>query len=176
MKPMSSMRILAAVGFVAILTAPGAGAQSPDAAALDGARNEAMVVWYTSSEIELCEKLAAVFQGRYPGIKVQVERSGAERIFQRISQENSSRVYNADLVETSDEAQFLAFKRDGMLVAAMPAEVAKFWPKEARDPDGQYAATRISIQVMAYNKRLVQSDHAPKSYLHLLDPNRLGRL
>jgi iron(III) transport system substrate-binding protein len=33
------------------------------------------------------EKVAGTFEAKYPGIKVQVERAGAERLFQRINQE-----------------------------------------------------------------------------------------
>jgi iron(III) transport system substrate-binding protein len=101
---------------------------------------EGKVVWYSATDVQVAEKLARAFEAKYPGIKVQVERSGAERVFQRINQEYGSKIYTADVIETSDAVHFIAFKRNGWLQPAVPGDVAKFWPKEARDADGQYAA------------------------------------
>ena len=40
-------------------------------------------------DIPLAEELGKAFEARYPGIKVLVKRSGAERIFQRIAEERN---------------------------------------------------------------------------------------
>src|SRR3982750_174753 len=91
------------------------------------AQKEGKVVWYSATDVQVAEKLARAFEARYPGIKVQVERSGAERIFQRINQEYGSRIYTADVVETSDAVHFLHFKKEGWLLPAVPTDVAKAW-------------------------------------------------
>ena len=62
---------------------------------VEAAKKEAKVVWYTSTDVQVSEKAASAFEAKYPGIKVQVERSGSERVFQRISQEYGSKIYNA---------------------------------------------------------------------------------
>ena len=54
-------------------------------------------------------------RGEIPGIAVRVERTGAERVFQRIGQEYASRIYAVDVVNSSDAAHFIVWKRDGML-------------------------------------------------------------
>ncbi len=143
---------------------------------IEAAKKEGKVVWYSASDLQLAEKAANAFQTKYPGIKVQVERSGSERILQRITQEYGSKIYNADVIETSDAVHFLLFKRQGWLQPAVPADVAKHWPKEARDPDGQYAAFKSHLSVIGYNARLVPKEESPKSHKDLLDLKWRGKI
>ncbi len=103
---------------------------------VEAAKKEGTVVWYTSTDIAVSEKLAALFEAKYPGMKVQVERAGAERVFQRINQEYTSGIHNADVIETSDAINFVLFKRKGWLLPAVPVDIAKHWPAEAKDADG----------------------------------------
>src|SRR5260221_58218 len=79
------------------------------------AAKEGKVVFYTSVEIKVGEAMAKAFQAKYPGIMVQTERSGSERIFQRLSQETAARIYTADVVNSSDAAHFIMWKREGWL-------------------------------------------------------------
>jgi iron(III) transport system substrate-binding protein len=143
---------------------------------VEAAKKEGKVVWYSASDVQLAEGLAKAFQAKYPDIKVQVERSGSERVFQRITQEYGRRIHTADVVETSDAVHFLVFKRQGWLLPAVPADVAKHWPKEARDADGQYAAYKAHLSVIGYNSKLVKAEDAPKSHKDLLDPKWRGRI
>ncbi|HEY9460099.1 MAG TPA: extracellular solute-binding protein [Paralcaligenes sp.] len=142
---------------------------------VQAAQKEAKVVFYTSIDLKVAEKLAQGFQAKYPGIKVQVERSGAERNFQRINQEYGSKIYTADVVESSDAVHFVYFKNKGWLEPAVPSDVAQ-WPKDEKDPDGQYAAVRATLSVPAYNTTLVKKEDAPKSYKDLLDPKWKGKI
>jgi iron(III) transport system substrate-binding protein len=143
---------------------------------VEAAKKEGKVVWYTATDVQVSERAGKAFEAKYPGIKVQVERSGSERVFQRISQEYGSKIHNADVIETSDAVHFLLFKKQGWLQPAVPADVAKHWPKEVRDPDGQYAAYRSHLSVIAYNTKLVKAEDAPKSHKDLLDPKWRGRI
>src|ERR671911_3167911 len=118
---------------------------------IDAAKKEGAVVWYTATDVQVSERAGKAFEEKYPGIKVQVERSGSERVFQRISQEYGSKIHNADVIETSDAVHFILFKRSGWLAQAAPAEVAKDWPTDAKDPDGYYAAYRAHLSVIGYN-------------------------
>ena len=140
------------------------------------AQKEGKIVWYSATDVQVAEKLARAFEAKYPGVKVQVERSGAERLFQRINQEYGSKIYNVDVIETSDAVHFVHFKKQGWLQPAVPSEVAKFWPKEYKDADGTYAAYRAHLSVIAYNTKLVPKEQAPKSHADLLDPKWQGKL
>src|SRR4051812_3535756 len=88
--------------------APPASAVTP--ALIEAAKKEGKVVWYTSIDLAAAERIAKTFEAKYPGIAVRLERSGAERVFQRIGQEYSSRVYAVDVVNTSDAAHMIAWK------------------------------------------------------------------
>ena len=143
---------------------------------IDAAKKEGTVVFYTATDVTVAEKLAATFEQEYPGVKVQVERAGSERVFQRIGQEYSTGIYNADVIETSDAVHFIMFKKEGWLTAAVPQVVATSWPAEERDADGFYAAYRAHLSVIAYRKDQVKPEDAPKSFADLLDPKWKGKL
>src|SRR5262245_37229874 len=127
------------------------------------AKKEGKVVYYTSIDLPVAEKIAKAFEAKYPGIAVRTERSGAERVFQRIGQEYTSKVYPVDVANSSDAAHFIAWKRDGWLAPYVPEDVAKFYPAEHRDADGMYATFRIYLSVVGYNTNLVKPEDAPKS-------------
>jgi iron(III) transport system substrate-binding protein len=178
MKHPSSLAGLIRTGFAALaalaLVAP-VSAQAPppyDATPelIAAAVKEGKVVFYASTDVLVSEKVASAFQAKYPGIKVQVERASAERIFQRINQEYSRKIYLADVIETSDAVHFTYFKRMNWLQSAVPSEVAKFWPAAEKDVDGQYAVYRAHLSVLAYNTKLVKKEDAPKSHADFLNP------
>jgi iron(III) transport system substrate-binding protein len=143
---------------------------------IEAAKKEGKVVYYTSVDLPLAEKLAKSFEAKYPGIEVRVERSGAERVFQRIGQEYTSNVHAVDVVNSSDAAHFIVWKRDGLLAPYVPEDVAKFYPAEHRDADGMFASWRAWLSVIAYNTELVKAADAPKSFADLLDPKWKGKI
>jgi iron(III) transport system substrate-binding protein len=143
---------------------------------IEAAKKEGQVVYYTSVDLPVAEKLAKAFEAKYPGISVRVERTGAERVFQRIGQEYSSNIHAVDVVNSSDAAHFIVWKRDGLLVPYVPEDVAKFYPQEHKDPDGLFASWRIFLSIIAYNTNLVKAEDAPKSFADLLDPKWKGKI
>jgi iron(III) transport system substrate-binding protein len=143
---------------------------------IEAAKKEGQVSYYTSTDLPVAEKLAKAFEVKYPGIAVRVERTGAERVFQRIGQEYSSNIHAVDVVNSSDAAHFIVWKRDGILAPYVPEDVAKFYPPEHRDVDGQFASWRVWLSIIAYNTNLVKADEAPKSFADLLDPKWKGKI
>jgi iron(III) transport system substrate-binding protein len=107
---------------------------------------------------------------------VRVERTGAERVFQRIAQEYASRIYSVDVVNSSDAAHFIAWKRDGLLAACMPEDVARHYPAAHRDADGMFASFRVTLSAMGFNTNLVRAEEAPRSFADLLDPKWMGKI
>ena len=101
-------------------------------ALIEAAKKEGQVIYYTSIDLPVAEKLAKAFEAKYPGIAVRVERTGAERVFQRIGQEYSSNIHAVDVVNSSDAAHFIVWKRDGILAPYVPEDVAKFYPRRAQ--------------------------------------------
>ena len=154
--------------------APPASAITPELIA--AAKKEGKVVYYSSIDLPVAERLAKAFEAKFPGISVRVERTGAERLFQRIGQEYSSRIYAVDVTNTSDAAHVIAWKRDGWLAPHVPEDVAKHFPAEHKDADGMFASFRITLSPIAYNTSLVKKEEAPKSFADLLDPKWAGKI
>lgn len=160
-------------GALAARADPATTAVTPELVA--AAIKEGKVVFYTSIEVQLAETLGKAFEAKYPGITVQVERSGGERIFQRVAQEQASNVHVVDVVESSDAGNAYAWKREGVLSQFVPADVAR-WPAGQRDPDGYFATDRATMSVIAYNTKYVKPADAPKSFADLLDPKWKGKI
>src|SRR5919198_1220357 len=145
-------------------------------ALIEAAKKEGKLFYYTSIDLPLAEKIAKSFEAAYPGIAVRVERTGAERVFQRIGQEYASRIYGVDVVNSSDAAHFIVWKRDGLLAPFVPADVAMHYPAEHKDADGTFASFRVGLSPIAYNTNLVKREDAPKSFADLLDPKWAGKI
>ena len=163
-----------------VFAAP-ARAQAPAAEAItpqliEAAKKEGKVVWYTSIDLAVAEKIAGAFKEKFGGIEVRTERTGAERVFQRIGQEYASNVHAVDVANSSDASHLLAWKKQGILLPYVPEDVAKYYKPEHRDPDGCYAGFRATLCPMAYNTKLVKAEEAPKSYKDLLDPKWKGKM
>jgi iron(III) transport system substrate-binding protein len=156
-------------------------AQAPEATAvtpalIDAAKKEGKVVWYAAMDLPVSERVARGFEAKYPGIPVRIERTGAERQFQRLAQEYAARIYAPDIINASDAAHFVTWKRNGWLAPFVPEDVARHFPAEHRDPDGQFATSRFYTVALAYNTNLVKPEDAPKSFMDLLHPRWMNRL
>ncbi|HZC94539.1 MAG TPA: substrate-binding domain-containing protein [Bradyrhizobium sp.] len=143
---------------------------------IEAAKKEGKVVWYTSIDLSVSEKISASFKEKFGGIDVRVERTGAERVFQRIGQEYDSNVHAVDIANSSDAAHLLAWKKQGILLPYVPEDVAKYYKPEHRDPDGTYAGFRATLSPIAYNTKLVKAEDAPSSFKDLLDPKWKGKI
>ena len=143
---------------------------------IEAAKKEGKVIYYTSVDLPIAERVAKAFEARFPGIAVRVERTGAERVFQRIGQEYASRIYAVDVVNSSDAAHFIVWKREGILAPYLPEDVAKFYPAEEKDADGMHAGFRIGLSVIGCNTDLVKPEDRPKSFADLLDPKWKGKI
>jgi iron(III) transport system substrate-binding protein len=161
-----STRVLAA--------APPSSAVTPDLIA--AAKKEGKLVWYTSIDIKVSEAIAKAFETKYPGVSVKVERTGAERLLQRIGQEYASNIHAVDLVNSSDGSHLVYWKNQDWLAPYVPEDVAKYYPADHKDVDGTYASFRVTFSIIAYNTNLVKAEEAPKSFADLLDPKWKGKI
>jgi iron(III) transport system substrate-binding protein len=143
---------------------------------IDAAKKEGKVAYYTSIDLPIAERLAKSFEAKFPGIAVRVERTGAERVFQRIGQEYSSNIHAVDVVNSSDASHFIVWKRDNLLEAFVPEDIAKHYAPEYQDPDGMAFPFRAGLCVIGYNTKMVKAEDAPKSFADLLDPKWMGKM
>ncbi|MGH6689919.1 MAG: iron ABC transporter substrate-binding protein, partial [Gammaproteobacteria bacterium] len=125
-------RVISAVAVAGLLMSGAAHAQDPR---LEAAKKEGKVVWYTSLVLPSAEKVAKLFEAAYPGIKVEVNRNGSQRILQILMQELKANIKNADVVHTSDAGHFVLLKEKKLLMQYTPAGVDRF-PAGFKDKDG----------------------------------------
>src|SRR4051812_16124706 len=168
------------LAFAPVFAAP-ARAETPPAVAItpaliEAARHEAKVILYSSMDLPVGEKLGKAFEAQYPGMAVQIERSGSERLFQRVAQEFSSNIHAADLINSSDASHFIPWKKSGWLAPFVSEDMVRYFPPEYRDPDGMFATTRIWLSSIAYNTNLVKPENPPKSFADLLETKGAGKM
>src|SRR5947208_9105546 len=119
MKPKLSRRDLlkgsAVLGLTAISASVKAAAPEPTAitpALVEAAKKEGKVVFYSSMDLPVGEKLGKAFEAAYPGITMQIERSGSERLFQRVDQAFASNIRAADVINTSHDSHTNPWKKN----------------------------------------------------------------
>jgi iron(III) transport system substrate-binding protein len=168
-----------ALGLAAFATrvasaAPAAEAITP--ALIEAAKKEGKINFYTAMDLQFAERLGKAFEAKYPGISARVERSGAERVFQRIGQEYASNIHAVDVVNTADQSHCIVWKKNDWLQPYLPQEVAEHFDKIYYDPDGHSITTRILVSPIAYNTSLVKKEDVPKGFKDLLDPKWKGKM
>ena len=167
-------KTLPAMLLACVIAAP-ATAQETTPAMLSAAAKEGKVVWYTAVDVKVAEGVAKVFRATYPTIAIEVERSGSERVFQRVNQEYQANIMNVDVVNSSDASHFIFWKQQKWLAPHTPPDVQRF-PAQFKDPEGYFATWRATFSVMGYNTNLVPAASAPTGYADLLDPTWKGKL
>ena len=130
-RPISRRAVLkgSAAAAAATVFASPARAQLPPPAPLNdaliaAAKKEGKVSFYTAMDLDFAQRLGKAFEAKY-GIATKVERSGAERVFQRIGQEHGAKIFAVDVANTADAAHCIIWKRNGWLAPYLPEEVAQ---------------------------------------------------
>ena len=142
---------------------------------LEAARKEGKVVWYTSLVLPSAERVAKLFETAYPDVKVEVHRTGSQRILQRVMQELQANIKNVDVVHTSDAGHYVLLKEKKLLAKYTPAGVDAF-PAGFKDKDGYYYGLRATVNAITYNTKVVSAAEAPKTWKDLLDPKWKGKM
>jgi len=167
-------RLSALVGLLASIGIVAAPVAAQDTR-VEAAKKEGKVVWYTSLALPTAEKVGKLFEAAYPGIKVEVQRTGSQRILQRVMQELQANLKLVDVIHTSDAGHFVLLKEKKLLMKYTPPGVDAF-PPGFKDKDGYYFTLRATVNVIAYNTKLVPAAEAPKGWKDLLDPKWRGKM
>jgi iron(III) transport system substrate-binding protein len=153
----------------------GGGAAQTPSKHLDAAKKEGKVVWYTSLVLPSAERVAKLFEAAYPDIKVEVHRTGSQRILQRVMQELQANIKNVDVIHTSDAGHYVLLKEKKLLAKYTPAGVEGF-PAGFKDKDGYYYGLRATVNAIFYNTKAMSAAEAPKTWKDLLDPKWKGKM
>lgn len=144
----------------------------------EGAKAEGKITWYTSLAGASYKQLAAAFEAKYPGVKVESYRATRQEMSARVMAEAQSKRYIADTFETTIPLLKL-LKESGMLMPYYFPTQAKY-PEHVKEkaPKGLFywAIDRESHIGLAYNKNLIPAQAAPKSYQDLLRPELKSKI
>jgi len=137
------------------------------------ARAEPEVNLYSSMADKDLRTLVTEFEKR-SGIKVNVWRSGKNRVLQRVISEARAGRYEVDVVH-NPSPEMEALHREKLL-KPIDSPLHKQLIPQAVAPHREWAGPRVYIFVQAYNTKAVPKGDVPKSYADLLQPKWKGRI
>lgn len=165
---------LLAAGLMALSANGPARAADEYAGLVERARHEGQVTWYTTYIVQqLVRPMVAVFERKYPGIRVSFARSDSTDVVLKLVNETRARRVVADVFDLSSGIAVL--KRAG-ISRAFSVPSARHLPPEYRDPEGHWVSPNYRVLAPAYNTRLVPEARAPRTFEDLLDPAWRGRM
>jgi iron(III) transport system substrate-binding protein len=139
---------------------------------VEAAKREGKVVWYTTLAVVQNKQIAATFEGKYPGVKVETYRTGSSALVQRVLNEAQARRHIADAIETTLPGM-LTF-RDNQLLLPYTSPYLAAYPEESKEKAlanlVHWTIDRESYIGFAYNKNLLGAADVPKNFDGLLKP------
>lgn len=172
----SSLRLL---GVVAALFPTLAFAQSyptDEAKLYEAAKKEGTLVWYESGPIEPMKAVAAEFEKKYPGIKVEVLRIVGVQQYQRFMQEVQAKRHFVDVLHISDKPSMDTLITDGH-VAEWKVPMHERFAPVFRIKNHAYA-NYTTDNAIIYNVNKVTPEEVKileSSWKGVLDPRFKGR-
>lgn len=152
--------LLLALSASALGQTPPAGYPADYSQTIETAKKEGELLIYTDMAEYNWRRVIDGFLKVYPSLKVQTLDMGSE-LFERYYAEKASNARTADLIVTSSVDNWLSVV-DRKEVAAYASPEASKVPEWSRPFPGLYTISTDPI-VIAYNKRIVPPEKAPKS-------------
>lgn len=143
------------------------------AAVCGSAWSQPVVNLYSSMAEKDLRQLVAEFERRH-GVKVNLWRSGKNRILQRVLSEARAGRHEVDVIH-NPSPEMEALHREKVLKAVDSPLHAGLIP-QAVAPHREWAGPRVYVFVQAYNTRVVSKADVPKTYADLLQPRWKGRI
>jgi iron(III) transport system substrate-binding protein len=136
------------------------------------ARKEGTVVWYTGLIVnQISRPMAAAFEARFPGIRVQYSRASNTETTLKLLNEARARRVQADVFDVTSGIHALV---EGHVIAPYQPPAAAHYPAVLKDPAGYWFGTNLYFLTVAYNTNLVKKP--PSTWDDLLDPTFKGHM
>lgn len=149
--------------------------QGPSAAEAEAAKQEGEVVWYTGLNPDNAAQIAAS-ASKELGFKVTVVRLTSGALYTRIQQEFAQDVPSADVLDTSDPAQVLQLKKDGVIQPFSTSVTPNYSSPDFYDKEMYWYTLRIIPLNIVYNTKLITGDNIPKTWKDLENPKYKNKL
>ena len=153
---------LTATALVAALAPLPAAAQAP----------AGKLVLYTSQPERDASQTVAAFRKAYPGVEVDVFRSGTTEVMGKLAAEFSAGQPKADVLLIADAASMESLKRDGRLLPYADAKVAGL-AQGSFDADRTYFGSKLITTGIAVN---TNAKSRPSSWADLAKPEYKGQI
>lgn len=140
---------------------------------LESAKSEGTVSYYTTMTLSQSKKVADKFQAKYPFLKVNLFRGGADELLNRIETEARGGLFAWDVV--SGRGDMVLTLSQAKLLAPYHSPESKMIDQDMVDDQGYWAAYYVNPFVLGYNTNLVKTDEVPKTYEQLLDAKWKGK-
>jgi iron(III) transport system substrate-binding protein len=159
---------------VLILVLPAVALSQPLSQIVEAAKAEKELVTYATTQAPVMNRLVQMFNKKYPFIKVDYYRAGAEKIAQRFETEASAGRYSADVVNLSGSEMHWTAKKGHFVAYESPER--KSIRASYKDKQGLWTAQYSTIAVIGYNRRQVAAADVPKSYDDMLNAKWKGQI
>jgi iron(III) transport system substrate-binding protein len=151
-----------------------AGYSKPDREQLlfAGAKTEGKVTWYTSLAGGSYKELAAAFEAKYPGVKVESYRGTSDELLAKLMAESQAKRFIADTIEST--LPLLRYLKDNKLLTGYTSHYLAKYPDAIKEKAQKglvyWAIDRESHIGLSYNKNSIPQNLVPKNYDGLLNP------
>ncbi|MBI4524180.1 MAG: extracellular solute-binding protein [Deltaproteobacteria bacterium] len=138
------------------------------------AKTEGNVVLYTSLAGADTEPFKKAFEKRYPGITVEIYRSGGPKVLQKILAEQSAGREAVDVVLT--QGPVLYALRQKHMLAKFDSPERNAFDERFKDSEGYWTDVYPTVHSIVYNVKMVTGPDIPRRYTDLLDGKWKGKL
>ena len=141
------------------------------------AKREGTVVWYGGAPPEPMKRMAAIFEQKYPGVRVEILRIVGVAQYQRFMMETEAKQYIADVLHVGDEPSMEDLVEHHHVVNWKVPTYDRV-PEDARIKTNAYASYIVD-QAIGYNPNKVTPEEVKilaASWKGILDPRFKGRI
>ncbi|CAB3395811.1 ABC transporter substrate-binding protein [Kyrpidia spormannii] len=150
------------------------GATAPSEGAVGTGSISGTLHFYTSQPDTDANKLVQAFKTKYPGVQVDVFRSGTEEVIARLNTEAQAGSLGADVMLLADAPTFEALKKKDLLMPYQPPGSNQI-PQVLADPDHMYTPTKmIPVGIIVNTKQF--PDPSGVDWKTLIDPANRGKV
>lgn len=125
------------------------------------------LIIYTSTKEVIIGQLRDAFVKKYPDIYVDYYMAGAGKIMAKLAAERHAGKINADILWTSETADFYQLKNQGLLERYVSTEATEVI-SPVTDPEGYFTPARLGTIGIAYNTAKIKDP--PRTWEDLLKP------
>jgi iron(III) transport system substrate-binding protein len=137
-------------------------------AAIEGAKKEGALVFYTTMDIQNSKPLLDAFMKKYPFIKGDLVRLGGTAMVSRIMTEAQAGGNRFD-VAVGISPSYIPMREKNLIAPYMSPEFPSLYD-DLYEPKGYWATVYLNTIVLGYNAKNVARGELPKTYEDLLKP------